>query len=193
MGRSIISDDRLEEIKKEITFMYEECGIETCPIDCFEIARKLFYVLRPYSTLNPTQLQEALAIDPDGYSKVEYNSQTGMYQYVIYYNDSGIHGRIRWTIFHEIGHIYLGHHDNPDNRNLIYEEAEAEFFAKYAFAPPPLVRAHKCTNPYEVADIFDASFEAACNIFEYYTKRRNYGPRNLTRFELKILTLFHAA
>ena len=96
--------------------MLEECDIHTCPIDCFEIARKLHYVLRPYSQLDFENLVKASQKDPDGFSCVEVNPKTGMFEYVIYYNDfSGNEGRIRWTIFHEIGHIYRGHHDNPDD------------------------------------------------------------------------------
>ena len=48
--------------------------------------------------------------------------QTGMNRYVIYFNDSIANtGRLRWNIFHEIGHIYLGHHDHPDNSGLFYQ------------------------------------------------------------------------
>ena len=35
---------------------------------------------------------------------------------------------------HEVGHYALGHIKEGDE-----EEAEAEFFAKYALAPPPLI------------------------------------------------------
>ena len=42
--------------------------------------------------------------------------------------------RIRFTIMHEIGHIVLDHTEHSD-----LAESEANFFAKYALAPPPLV------------------------------------------------------
>ena len=118
--------------------MFEECEISSYPIDCFDIANKLYYVLKPYSSLPPDEYMNALCIDTDGFSGVEQNPVTGMNQYVIYYNDHAQYERMRWTIFHEIGHIYLGHHDNPDDSNSTIEEAEANFFAKYAIAPPLL-------------------------------------------------------
>ena len=96
--------------------MFEETEVHSHPIDCFAIAEKLRYVLRPYSSLCHEEQQLALAVDQDGYSRVEIDIFTGMNVYVIYYNDEGRNiGRIRWTIFHEIGHIYLGHHDHPDD------------------------------------------------------------------------------
>ena len=108
--RGKFSDARYEEIKKEVLFMFEETETDTYPIDCFEIARRLHYVLRPYSALGWDAYLEALDESDEGYSKVETDPVTGMNYYVIYYNDMG-HGmrNIRWTIFHEIGHIYLGH------------------------------------------------------------------------------------
>ena len=130
--RGKFSDARYEEIKKEVLFMFEETETDTYPIDCFEIARRLHYVLRPYSALGWDAYLEALDESDEGYSKVETDPVTGMNYYVIYYNDMG-HGmrNIRWTIFHEIGHIYLGHHDNPPGNEQL-EEDEANFFAKYA-------------------------------------------------------------
>ena len=173
--------------------MFEECEIDTYPIDCFAIAEKLYYVLRPYSTLTPQKYLEALQIDSDGFSKVEINPVTRMNQYIIYYNDKINLGRMRWTIFHEIGHIYLGHHDNPNNSQCKIEEAEADFFAKYAIAPPPLVNIAKCENAWDISNTFCASFEASLNLYNYYQKWLQFGPREYEPFELAILELFHAA
>lgn len=83
MSRSILSDSRCDEIKKEVLFLYEECEIHTYPIDCFAIAEKLYYVLRPYSSLDPVGYFDALQTDPDGYSTVETDPETGMNQYVM--------------------------------------------------------------------------------------------------------------
>ena len=171
--------------------MFEECDIHTYPIDCFEIARKLHYVLRPYSALSSEDLLEAYQIDPDGYSKVEENPESGMFQYVIYYNDfSGNEGRIRWPIFHEIGHVYRGHHDNPDDSNSEVEEAEADLFAKYAIAPLPLIRRIGCTSPEDIQETFKTSYEAAIYIQDYYRKRIQFGPRNMEPFEIQLVRMF---
>lgn len=192
--RGPLTHSQCDEVKQDVADMFEECDIHTWPIDCFEIARKLHYVLRPYSSLSPEELIDAYNEDPDGFSKVEMNSETEMYQYVIYYNDAtGNEGRIRWTIFHEIGHIYRGHHDNPDDSNSEIEEAEADLFAKYAIAPPPLIRYLKITRPEEIQDTFCTSLEASFNIMDYFWKRVQYGPRNMESFEIQIIRLFQVA
>lgn len=189
--RSKFSDARYDEIKKEVLFMFEETGTDTYPIDCFEIARRLCYVLRPYSRLGYTAYLEAISKSDEGFSRVEVDTSTGMCRYVIYYNDQD-HGarNIRWTIFHEIGHIYLGHHDNPPGNERL-EENEANFFAKYAMCPPPLLNETNCTCPQDVYDKFEASGEFAGYAFEYYQTWLNCGPRQYQPFEIQLLKQFH--
>ena len=191
--RGVLTEKRCGEIKHEVLFMFEECEVTTYPIDCFAIARKLYYVLRPYSSLTPKEYMTALATDPDGYSQVELNPVTGMNEYVIYYNDNANEGRMRWTIFHEIGHIYLGHHDNPIDNQIAVEEAEADFFAKYTIAPPPLINIAKCQSATDVAICFNVSGQASAYIFIYYQKWMQFGPREYEPFELELLELFQAA
>ena len=174
--------------------MFEECETHTFPIDCFEIAEKLCYTVRSYSSLNTTELQEAYSISDDAFSRVEVHPITGMNIYVIYYNDlqfSAAH--YRWSIFHEIGHIYLGHHDNPDDRFLEDEEAEANFFARYASAPCPLVYGTKCQNDYDVAERFYLSSPASHWAFVSFQNWLRYGPREILPYELTMMKQFHLA
>ncbi len=102
---------------------------------------------------------------------------------------------MRWTIFHEIGHIYLGHHDNPepDANQTVIEEAEADFFAKYTIAPPPLVNVAKCESPMDLLICFNVSGQASVFLFDYYRKWKLYGPIEYEPFELEMLQLFQAA
>lgn len=189
--RGILTEERYNEIKQEVVYMFEECQIDTYPIDCFEIARRLYYVLRPYSSLAPATYMEAVSISTDSYSKVETDPQTGMNRYVIYYNNITNMGRLRWNIFHEIGHIYLGHHDHPDDSQYKIEETEANFFAKYAIAPPPLVNETRCEDPDDIVAKFASSYDAACYAFEYYKKWLLFGSREYLPFEMNLLRLFH--
>lgn len=192
--RGLLTAKRCDEIKKEILFMFEEAEVSSCPIDCFAIAEKLHYGLRPYSTLYGEELVDAMNIDPDGFSRVEIDPETGMNQYIIYYNDICVSiGRMRMTIFHEIGHIYLGHHDNPDDSLCLIEEAEAKFFAKYAIAPPPLIHALHCQTMWDVKDRFNTSEEASYNIYEYFQKWLVKGPAQYLDFEIDMIRLFTAA
>lgn len=192
--RGILSAKRCEEIKQEVVYMFEEAGIHSYPIDCFEIATKLHYILRPYSTLSRDEKRKAYLTDPDGFSRVEENMTTGLFEYVIYYNDTKANkGRLRWTIFHEIGHIYLGHHDNQDESLSDIEEAEADFFAKNAIAPLPLVHELRCHCAKDIQEAFQTSTEASQNIYDYYNKWKLYGPYEYVDFEWALLRLFYVA
>ncbi len=174
--------------------MFEESGVDTYPIDPFFIARKLHYVLRPYSSLPFEDYVVAFGESPDAFSRVEMNYSTGMLEYVIYYNDEQIsQGRIRWTLFHEIGHCYLGHHENPDDSKYQIEEAEADFFAKYAIAPPPLIHVCRCSSASDIVRFFMTSQTAAEYCFEYYQKWRDFGPPDFLDFERQLLRLFNIA
>ena len=185
---------RCKEIEKEILYMFEECEIHSYPIDCFEICRKLHYVLRPYSKLDSYARQEALGKSDDSFSQVEENPQTEMNEYVIYYNDFDYDTRrIRWSIFHEIGHIYLGHHDHPDDSLYSLEEAEANMFARYASAPCPLVQLAQCKNDYDVAEKFYLSDSASHWAFVSFQNWMNYGPSDYEPFEKKMLRMFEVA
>ena len=110
-------------------------------------------------------------------------------QDVIYFNDIGVsYERMNMTILHEIGHCVLDHTGHSDE-----EEAEAAFFAKYAAAPPPLVHRVKPNCPEEIADAFDLSYEAACYAYEYYLKWLQYGGKEYTEYEVRLLQLFEAS
>lgn len=183
---------RYTEIKHEVSFMFEECGVNEFPINCFLIAKKLYYKLIPYSALLDWQLRLALQFDPDGFSTIHKNPETGMYEFYIFYNDFGAYKRQRWTIFHEIGHIYLGHFEN-DALTDDEKEAEANFFAKYSIAPPPLINVLDCNSPKDVADFFDVSGEASIYIYDYYLKWKNFGPIEYEPFEVQILEQFSVA
>lgn len=83
--------------------MYEDCELTTYPIDCFEIARRLNYKLIPYSRLSGKKLIAAMQISTDGFHVLVEEKATGMFRWVIFYNDACCWERQRWTILHEIG------------------------------------------------------------------------------------------
>lgn len=183
---------RYDQIKHEVLFMYEECEVVSYPIDCYEIAQKLCYILVPYSSLTDHQLRLAMEFSSDGFSVLRKMPDTGMYRWFIFYNDFNNKQRQRWTIFHEIGHIYLGHFECDDLSDE-EKEAEANFFAKYSIAPPPLVNIAKCECPWDVAVVFDVSGEASMYLYSYYQKWMQYGPREYEPFELQMIEMFQAA
>ena len=95
--------------------------------------------------------------------------------------------RQNWTILHEIGHVVLDHNGHGDR-----EEAEADFFAKYAIAPPVLIHKIKADSVQDIYDAFDISLEAAEYAFDYYRKWRRWhlAAGKYTDYENALLHLY---
>lgn len=168
--------------------MYEECGLTEYPINCFHIAKKLHYQLVPYSSLSGKQLTAAMQISTDGFHLLIEDQTTGLFHWRIYYNDQNSHERQRWTIMHEIGHIILDHTEESE-----LAEAEANFFAKYSIAPPPLIHVAECEDYLDIAVQFDISLQAAYYAMSYYQKWLQYGPKEYEPFEIRMLHIFGIA
>ena len=160
-----LDDERYEEIKAEVIDMYEECDLHNFPLDAFAIAETLHYKVTPYSKLSQEKLKECLSLTEDGCSELVLNPETGIYEYHIYYNDlNGMNaGRIQFTVMHEIGHIRLGHLDDDFDKSDTIKEAEANFYAAYSIAPPPMVDQYECETPEEVCERFNTSYEMGYN------------------------------
>lgn len=178
-----LSDDRYEFIKGEVIAIFERYEIRCVPISGFEIAYKMDIALIPYSSLSGEKNEAAFKISSDGFF-LEDNTGNNM----IYYNDSVSYERMNMTILHEIGHCVLDHQGESE-----VEEAEANFFAKYAAAPPPLIHRIKPQSPEEIEDAFCISMTAAYYAFEYYKKWLSYGDVEYTEYELRLLQLFKSA
>ena len=106
----------------------------------------------------------------------------------IYYNDiDRSYARQNMTILHEIGHCVLDHKGHSR-----HEEDEANFFAKYAIAPPVLVHRIGAKSPKDIYKNFDISFEAAIYAYKYYLlwRRRYEAIGRLTDYEIRLLALY---
>ncbi len=157
---------RYEEIKRVVAKMYSDSGINFVPVDPFKIAQALGYILVPYSSLDQKYEAACLRISVSRFKFLLTNGDSR--QHFIVYNDRKCSGHVRFTILHEIGHILLGHMQESD-----LAEAEANFFAKYAIAPPSLVHVVKPNDYMDVADAFGLSSECAFNSWNYYRKWLN--------------------
>lgn len=142
----------------------------------------------PYSSLSGNKLIAAMQISSDGFHTLVERKSDGMYMWVIFYNDNNCRERQRWTIMHEIGHIVLDHTQESE-----LAEAEANFFAKYSIAPPPLIHKAECEDYLDIATKFDLSIQAAYYAMNYYQKWLQYGPWEYEPVEIKMLELFGLA
>ena len=107
---------------------------------------------------------------PDGFTVFHADRR----QYLVIYNDNwdlDFYGRTRWTLAHELGHIFLGHFENENTRltalldgaeQALYE-AEANYFASMLLSYPILVRDVNPRFPEDLMRIFSISHDAAVN------------------------------
>ncbi len=185
---------RYEEIKADIIDLFEECDVHHYPLNVFDIAKKLHYNVIPYSALPELKRAQCRLLSQDGCSELDINPDTHMYEYNIYYNDSLsiVQSRIYFTILHEIGHIRLGHLDDDIDKADIIKESEANFYAGYIIAPPPLVGRFSCNSPRDLCRRFKTSDEVAGYAYDRYLKWLTCG-RYYKDYEIHLLELFGVA
>jgi len=174
-------DARYEELKSKVADLFEKINLCGLPINAFEIAAKLNFHTVPYKAW-PDRAEKLAKKQKDGVSFL-FERET-----YILYNDAKTFERQNWTIMHEIAHRSLGHKSES-----IVAEREAEFFAKYALIPPPLVNMLGLKSPDEIQKNFIASREAALYGINYYQKWLRHHSTTFTQAEERILRLFAAA
>ena len=184
MNRKIwkLSNGQYEYIKGEVIHLFVKYKVKCIPISGFEIASKMKITLIAYSGLSRKKLRAAMKVSEDGFHVFDGGKE------IIYYNDiDKCYERQNMTILHEIGHIVLDHEGHSE-----WEEDEANFFAKYAIAPPVLVDKIKPRSSFDIYDWFDISFQAACYAYRYYRKWkcRHDNTGRYTDYEIKLLNLY---
>lgn len=178
-------DNTYEFIKGEVIHLFIKYQVKCIPVSGFEIATKMGIKLIPYSSLSPEKRKCAESVDPDGFVACAGTEEC------IYYNDvDHTYERQNMTILHEIAHIVLDHTGSPDNRDR--EEDEADFFAKYAIAPPVLVDRINPQSYKEIYDHFDITYEAAHYAYDYYLawKSHHQKTKSYTQYEIALLKLY---
>lgn len=154
-----LSGNRYYEIEREVIKLFEKLIINRFPFDCFEICKQLEFVVVPYSKLSEKKRNMLNICSEDG-CHVLWETNKDEFVNVIYYNDCMPGCRIRFTIMHEIAHIILDHTEHSE-----LAESEANYFAKYALAPPPLVYKLHIEDYVELAEKFDLSYECALTCY----------------------------
>lgn len=184
----LLSNRRYDEIKDCVINLFRKQNINKIPVDCFEIIDKLNIILRPYSQLNELGRAKAYEVSKDGFCMLAEDliNNVVVVQWYIFYNDNQPMERIRFTLMHEIGHIVLNHKEGSD-----IAEAEANFFAKYALAPPPLVDMVKPEDYIELGRVFHISNQCALYAFRYYEKWLHNGNIYYEARELSLIKHFN--
>lgn len=157
-------------IENVYKFFETEC-VSAFPIDPFAIIDRNCWGVITYSELAEVHgVRIADIIDSfqseDGYTIRDAHG------YTIAYNDNiGSLARIRFTLMHEIGHIYLGHlvdfQETILTRSKLTEskyrvlENEANCFARNALAPAHIAQELGLESEYDLMHYFHISYQAA--------------------------------
>jgi len=182
MIRWKLTDEEYEFIKGEVIHIFIKYSIKCIPVSGFEIATKMGIILVPYGVLSPKKLTAAMYESSDGF----YIESDGK-EYIFYNNVGKGYERQNMTILHEIGHCVLDHTGHSE-----HEEDEANFFAKYAIAPPVLVERIGAVTPSDIYSFFDISYEAAVYAFDYYLawKKRHDRYGVYTEYEKRLIAFY---
>lgn len=176
--------NRYDVIEESAVKLFMKLNISKIPIDPFEIVEALGIKLETYSQLTELTYEQKMLISKDGFCYEKELSSTES-QWIIAYNENMPSARVRFTIMHEIGHIILKHSEHSE-----LADSEANYFASYSLAPPPLIHEIKPEDYIDVAEIFDISKECAMYAMKRYNNWRRYGSKDFLDHEIKLLTLF---
>lgn len=176
----------------EVLLKYSDGNLPICP---FKIIKKIKNIkLKTY-----TEFAKELQIDRPELSieeiKCEFESERGFLKkkgkkkYILCYNELDPPWVIRWTLFHELGHYFLGH--LLENNSYLFcnvcteeyykeiLEKEANCFARHCSSPLPVLSAiSEITNFYDykylASSLFSMGDKATDFILNHYDKYKKY-------------------
>lgn len=153
---------------------YRFYGINSFPIDCFEIIRKHEFKIAKYSELSRTKEAACRELSDDA-CLIEDN---------LYYDENVHPRRITFSIAHELGHYFLSSDDEDD----------ADEFASHFLAPRILIHKYKLRTADQIHDTFGlscaASNRALISYREWYREISQRNPRQPTKPELQLEQIF---
>lgn len=174
---------RFEELKRIATDIIIEGHITEYPYNVFEVAKRLDIELISYQSLSLEKINACFEASEDGFT-LQY-MQGKDYICRIYYNGDMDENRIRFTIMHEIGHIFANHKEGNE-----VEEVEANFISSYVLAPPCIIYEKNVEDCFDLADKFKVSYSMAYYHFKKYNKWLRYWRNSCNEYEDKILSLY---
>ena len=174
-----LSNKRYESIKKDVVDVLIRANIKVFPYDVFDLCEKLGYECIPYSSFGVDKAKKMSLINRDGF-RVQLNGQ-----WKIFYNDSQIQKRIRFTIIHEVAHIVRDHQEACK-----LAETEANWFAAYALSPPIIVDMYSIKSVDELSSSFNLTTSCAQNAMHRYNCWKNI-KCELQDYEIDLIKQFN--
>lgn len=121
--------------------IYKKYNIKKFPIDCFELVEKCGYKIKEFSDLTVKKQKAFIKLSEDAC----------LIDDTLYYIEHSVYGRIKFSIAHELGHIFL----NTDS------EDDADNFASHFLAPRIMIHKYRCDTAEQIHEIFGLSYDAS--------------------------------
>lgn len=206
----IIPYKRYTEIRDAVWQLILDMGITKLPVSISSVLRRLCIKLYTYQeneeTIKRLKL-ESLMKTSDGFTVVLNN------RYIIFYDDTQLPARIRFTLAHELGHIILESgfsktaagilyttRNNDPNKNDNPEETAANMFAARLLAPSCVLHELKLFTVEEIKQYCSISKAAAEFKLErmlllekrnaHFLKEKGYGCFYLSPLECQVKQQF---
>ena len=160
INKYTLTGEEYTQLEKDALTLLIDYGFVEFPIDPFKLAKVAYDVeFVKYSSIGKKILKKIREYDAteDGFT-VTHHMSDGSIRYSIYYDDSKNIYRQRYTIGHEIKHIFYGEEDT-----IKKDEDAAEYFSKVLLAPKCLIIINKIRTKEEIVEKFGLSHEAAQN------------------------------
>lgn len=124
-----------------ILHAYIILGINTFPIDCFELVKRCGFRIVKYSDLNRRKKAACRMLSDDAC----------LLEGTLYYEAKAHPQRVQFTIAHEFGHVFLKTNDEDD----------CDEFASHFLAPRILIHRYGYRNAEQLHDAFGLSYQAS--------------------------------
>ena len=179
-----LTGEEYTQLEKDALTLLIDYGFVEFPIDPFKLAKAAYDVeFVKYSSISKKKLNKIREYDAtkDGFT-VTHHMSDGSIRYSIFYDDSKNIYRQRYTIGHEIKHIYYGEEDT-----IKKDEDAAEYFSKVLLAPKCLIIINKIRTKEEIVEKYGLSHEAAQNHLRGINNRRATFGEELFDYEKEFL------
>ena len=124
-----------------ILHVYITLGIDTFPIDCFELVKRCGFRIVKYSDLNRRKKAACRMLSEDAC----------LLEGTLYYEAKAHPRRVQITIAHEFGHVFLKTEDEDD----------CDDFASHFLAPRIMIHRYGYRDAEQLHDAFGLSYKAS--------------------------------
>ncbi|EJO5348250.1 ImmA/IrrE family metallo-endopeptidase [Clostridium botulinum] len=160
-----IPTHRIEYINKRVEIFIKNFNLRTWPLDCVELILKI----QKNQSL-PIQIKSIANLSNSFDAATIYSRKNNHFLIIVnrekihYPFKVSKHRRLNFTLAHELGHIYLNHHELPktckSKKDMYIEELEADEFAGKLLMPKDKIYACNFTSLKETATYFNVSTSA---------------------------------